>query len=193
MLSALGKQHERFTVNGHTARIGLLKPGNATQKSALATTCRANHTKSIMFFYYVVFVSSGLDGICVSIIALGVYTSGSLYKIFKIHITQISKEQYESALMLGLSERQVYRYVILPQALKTAMPLLAGELKLLLRSTSYTGYIAQKDLVKAADAIQGQTYEAFVPLLVISLAYLALSWAITELLCWLYKKLFVHG
>ena len=147
----------------------------------------------MMFFYYVVFVSSGLDGICVSIIALGVYTSGSLYKIFKIHITQISKEQYESALMLGLSERQAYRYVILPQALKTAMPLLAGELKLLLRSTSYAGYIAQKDLVKAADAIQGQTYEAFVPLLVISLAYLALSWAITELLCWLYKKLFVHG
>ena len=147
----------------------------------------------MMFFYYVVFVSSGLSGVVVSIIALGIYTSGSLYKIFKIHIMQVGKEQRESAFMLGLKERQVYRYVILPQALKSSMPLLAGELKLLLRSTSYAGYIAQKDLVKAADAIQSDTLEAFIPLFVVSLLYLFLSWAITELLYWLYKKLFVHG
>lgn len=147
----------------------------------------------MMFFYYVVFVSSGLSGVVVSIIALGIYTSGSLYKIFKIHIMQVGKEQRESAFMLGLKERHAYRYVILPQALKSSMPLLAGELKLLLRSTSYAGYIAQKDLVKAADAIQSDTLEAFIPLLVVSLLYLFLSWAIVELLCWLYNKLFVHG
>ena len=147
----------------------------------------------MMFFYYVVFVSSGLSGVVVSIIALGIYTSGSLYKIFKIHIMQVGKEQRESAFMLGLKGRHAYRYVILPQALKSSMPLLAGELKLLLRSTSYAGYIAQKDLVKAADAIQSDTLEAFIPLLVVSLLYLFLSWAIVELLCWLYKKLFVHG
>ena len=147
----------------------------------------------MMFFYYVVFVSSGIGGIAVSVIALGIYTSGSLYKIFKIHITQIGKEQCESAFMLGMKESQIYCYVIFPQALKTAMPLLVGELKLLLRSTSYAGYIAQKDLVKAADTVLGNTFEAFVPLLVVSLIYLALSWAITELLHWLYKKLFVHG
>ena len=147
----------------------------------------------MMFFYSVVFVSSGLSGVVVSIIALGIYTSGSLYKIFKIHIMQVGKEQRESAFMLGLKERQAYHYVILPQALKSSMPLMAGELKLLLRSTSYAGYIAQKDLVKAADAIQSDTLEAFIPLFVVSLLYLFLSWAITELLCWLYKKLFVHG
>ncbi len=147
----------------------------------------------MMFFYYVVFVSSGLSGVVVSIIALGIYTSGSLYKIFKIHIMQVGREQRESAFMLGLKERQAYHYVILPQALKSSMPLMAGELKLLLRSTSYAGYIAQKDLVKAADAIQSDTLEAFIPLFVVSLLYLFLSWAITELLCWLYKKLFVHG
>ena len=147
----------------------------------------------MMFFYYVVFVSSGLSGVVVSIIALGIYTSGSLYKIFKIHIMQVGKEQRESAFMLGLKERQAYHYVILPQALKSSMPLMAGELKLLLRSTSYAGYIAQKDLVKAADAIQSDTLEAFIPLFVVSLLYLFLSWAITELLYLLYKKLFVHG
>lgn len=147
----------------------------------------------MMFFYYVVFVSSGLSGVVVSIIALGIYTSGSLYKIFKIHIMQVGKEQRESAFMLGLKERLAYHYVILPQALKSSMSLMAGELKLLLRSTSYAGYIAQKDLVKAADAIQSDTLEAFIPLFVVSLLYLFLSWAITELLCWLYKKLFVHG
>ena len=57
------------------------------------------------------------------------------------------------------------------------MSLMRG-MKVLLRATSYAGYIAQKDLVKAVDAIRAQTYDAFVPLLIVSLFYLALSWVI---------------
>jgi ABC-type amino acid transport system permease subunit len=146
----------------------------------------------MMFFYYVVFVSSGLSGVVVSIIALGIYTSGSLYKIFKIHIMQVGKEQRESAFMLGLKERQAYHYVILPQAIKSSMPLMAGELKLLLRSTSYAGYIAQKDLVKAVDAIRALTFDSFVPLLIVSLIYLLLSWLIGKGLNTLYVKFIKH-
>ena len=72
------------------------------------------------------------------------------------------------------------------------LPLVIGELKLLLRSTSYAGYIAQKDLVKAVDAIRAQTFDAFVPLLFISLLYLALSWMIVRSAKMLSSKLFRH-
>ena len=143
----------------------------------------------MMFFFYVVFGGT-LNGIVVSIIALGIYSSGSLYKIFKIHITQVDKEQLEAGRMLGLSTFKCYRYIILPQAVKTMLPLVGGELKLLLRATSYAGYIAQKDLVKAVDAIRGFTYDAFVPLLLVSLLYLLLSWLIIKTLDWFYIKFF---
>ena len=142
-------------------------------------------------FYYVVFASVPfVNGVCVSIIALGVYSSASLTKIFTIHIEQVGKEQREVARMLGLTSPQIYRYIVLPQAIKSMLPLVIGVLKLLLRSTSYAGYIAQKDLVKAVDAIRAQTFDAFVPLLFISLLYLALSWMIVHSVKMLSSKFF---
>lgn len=143
----------------------------------------------MMFFFYVVF-NGAVNGILVSIIALGIYTSGALYKIFKIHIEQVGKEQLEVARMLGISTFKCYRYIILPQAIKTMLPLVGGELKLLLRATSYSGYIAQKDLVKAVDTIRGFTYDAFIPLLLVSLLYLLLSWLIVKTLDYISKKVF---
>ena len=145
----------------------------------------------MMFFYYVIF-SGSMNGIVVSIIALGVYTSGTLTKIFKIHIKQVGKEQYEAGKMLGFSSKQIYRLIILPQAFKNMLPLVIGEIKVLLRATSYAGYIAQKDLVKAGDSIRTETGDVFLPLLFISLLYLFLSWGIVKLFQMLNVKLFHH-
>jgi ABC-type amino acid transport system permease subunit len=133
-----------------------------------------------------------LNGVLVSIIALGVYTSGSLAKLFKIHIHQVGKEQYEAGRMLGFTPWQTYRYIVLPQAVHNMLPLVIGELKVLLRATSYAGYIAQKDLVKAVDSIRSETGDAFIPLLFISLLYLFLSWLIAKAIQWLNVKLFRH-
>ena len=113
-------------------------------------------------------------------------------KIFKIHVSQVGKEQKEAAQLLGLTPFQTFRHITLPQAYKTMMPLVGGELKLLLRSTSYAGYIAQKDLVKAVDAIRALTFDSFVPLLIVSLIYLLLSWLIGKGLNLLYVKFIKH-
>ena len=145
----------------------------------------------MMFFYYVIF-SASLNGIVVSIIALGVYTSGTLTKIFKIHIKQVGKEQYEAGRMLGFTSKQIYRLIVLPQAVKSMLPLVVGEMKVLLRATSYAGYIAQKDLVKAVDSIRTQTEDVFIPLLFVSLLYLFLSWLIGKIFHLLYVKFFCY-
>ena len=145
----------------------------------------------MMFFYYVIF-SASLNGIVVSIIALGVYTSGTLTKIFKIHIKQVGKEQYEAGRMLGFTSKQIYRLIVLPQAVKSMLPLVVGEMKVLLRATSYAGYIAQKDLVKAVDSIRAQTEDVFIPLLFVSLLYLLLSWMIGKIFHFLYVKFFYY-
>ena len=145
----------------------------------------------MMFFYYVVF-SASMNGVLVSIIALGVYSSGALEKIFKIHIKQVGKEQYEAGRMLGFTPWQIYRLIILPQAIKTMLPLVIGEMKVLLRATSYAGYIAQKDLVKAVDSIRTETGDVFLPLLFISLLYLFLSWMIAKIFHLLYVKFFSY-
>ena len=94
--------------------------------------------------------------------------------------------------MLGFTSSQIYRLIILPQAIKNMLPLVVGEMKVLLRATSYAGYIAQKDLVKAVDSIRAQTEDVFLPLLFISLLYLFLSWLIAKVFQLLYVKFFCH-
>lgn len=143
----------------------------------------------MMFFYYVIFAGE-LDGILVSIIALGVYTSGTLTKVFTVHILQIDRGQVEAGLSLGMTSRQCYRHIVMPQAIKAMLPIFTGDMKALLRATSYAGYIAQKDLIKAVDAIREMHFDTFLPLVIVSVLYLILSWLITLLINFLYGKLF---
>lgn len=52
-------------------------------------------------------------------------------------------------------------WALLLASFLTLLPLVVGEMKVLLRATSYAGYIAQKDLVKAVDSIRAQTEDVF--------------------------------
>lgn len=145
----------------------------------------------MMFFYYVIFAGK-MNGILVSIIALGVYMSGSMLRVFKIHIQQVGEGQIEAGRALGMTTRQCYRYIVLPQAAKAMIPFIIPELKVLLRATSYAGYIAQKDLIKAVFAIRDIYSDMLVPLLIASILYLTLSWVITKLIEKLGVKIFKY-
>ena len=145
----------------------------------------------MMFFYYVVFAGE-MNGIFVSIIALGVYTSGSLVKVFKVHILQVDRGQIEAGRALGLTKAQCYRHIVLPQAVKSMLPIFPGHLKQQLRATSYAGYIAQKDLIKAVSAVREQYDDTFLPLVIVSILYLILSWMISQVIQFLYIKFFKY-
>ena len=146
----------------------------------------------IFFFYYIVFATVRISGIIVCSIALGVYTSGSLIKIISIHLNQIDKNQHAAAEMLGLTGWKKYKYIILPQAVKPMLPLIAAEAKVLLRATTYAGYISELDLVKVTEIIRNQTYDVLVPLLFVSVVFLSLSHLIVEGLSAIYRKAFKY-
>ena len=144
----------------------------------------------IFFFYYIVFATTHISGILVCAIALGVYTSGSLITIFNVHLNQIDHNQHAAAQMLGLTGWKKYRYVILPQAVKPMLPFIASETKVLLRATTYAGYISELDLVKVTEIIRNQTYDVLVPLLLVSVIFLILSQLIISGYSALYNKVF---
>lgn len=146
----------------------------------------------IFFFYYVIFAHIQVHGIIVCIIALGIYSSGSLMNIFQVHLNQVSKAQHNAAHTLGLYGWKKYKYVIMPQAVKPMLPLLAAESKVLLRATSYAGYISQFDLVKVTEVIRNQTYDVLVPLIFVSIVFLVLSRFIVDILSYIYKRAFSY-
>ena len=146
----------------------------------------------IFFFYYIVFAYTHVNGIIVCAISLGVYSSGSLMNIFTVHLKQIDRNQHAAAEMLGLRGWNKYRYVILPQAFKPMLPLIGAECKVLLRATTYAGYISEIDLVKVTEIIRNQTYDVLIPLLLVSIIFLILSHLIVEALSAIYNKAFKY-
>lgn len=142
----------------------------------------------MMFFYYVIFAGE-MNGVVVSVIALAVYASGSLMHIFTIHIQQVGKGQVEAGLTLGLTRKQCFRYIVLPQALKSMLPLFISDMKSLLLATSYAGYVSQQDLIMSVYSVREQYSDTFLPLLLVSIMYLILSWLIAWAMQMLCKKL----
>ena len=72
--------------------------------------------------------------------------------------------------------------IVFPQALRKGLPLYSGECVSLLKSTSIVGYIAIQDLTRASDLIRSRTFDALVPLLVVTILYFVLAWLLRLLL-----------
>lgn len=146
----------------------------------------------IFFFYYIVFAQVNTDGILACIVALGVYGSGSFANVIHVHLNEVDPMEHKAAHMLGLKGWKKYRLVILPQAVKSMLPFFLSESKVLLRATTFAGYVSILDLVKVSELIRNQTYDALVPLVFVSIVFLFLSWLIKEGLYLSYNKLFAN-
>ena len=94
-----------------------------------------------------------------------------------------------TTLALGFSERQAFRKFILPPAILTFFPTYQTEIVNLLKATAIVGYIAVQDLTKVADLIRARTFDAFMPLIVISVLYLILTWLFLRGTDWFLTKL----
>ena len=62
--------------------------------------------------------------------------------------------------------------IILPQAVKNVLPALCNEFITLLKETSICGYIGLNDLTRGGDIIRSNTFDAFMPLILVAIIYL---------------------
>ncbi|MDD2435736.1 MAG: amino acid ABC transporter permease [Bacilli bacterium] len=136
----------------------------------------------LMIIYYIIFKTSTLNILIIGILAFGINSGAYVSEIFRTGIESIDKGQMEAGKSIGLSYSQIMRYIILPQAIKNAMPALGNEFVTLIKETSVAGYIGIRDLTKSGDIIASRTYDYFFPLIITALIYLALTLGITKLL-----------
>ena len=82
--------------------------------------------------------------------------------------------QAEAGRSLGLGYIDTMRLIVIPQAFKAILPALGNEFIMLLKDTSLITVIGGKEMVYAAQAIYGRTYEQMFPLIGIACIYLVL-------------------
>ncbi len=133
--------------------------------------------------YFVLFIDIRSDrlfgiedtnGIVVAIITFGINSGAYMSEILRGGVNAVDKGQMEAGRSLGLSWVQTFIRVVLPQALKSAIPTMFNEFISLIKETSVAGYVGILDLTKIQSYITVQTMELFTPLLIIAAIYLSI-------------------
>jgi len=136
----------------------------------------------LMIMFYIVFSSSGVTATTVAVVAFAMNFGAFTSEIFRTGLSSVDKGQREAGIALGFTNVQTFFYIVLPQALKKIIPVFKNEAVSLVKNTSIVGYIAIQDLTKVSDIIRSRTFDAFFPLIVISVLYFALAWLLGKLL-----------
>lgn len=129
----------------------------------------------LMILYYVIFGSVSISGIVVAVIGFTLTFGASVLGLLKMGVGMIDQGQYEAAYALGHSNRHTFFKIILPQAIPHVMPAYQGEIVGLIKATAIVGYIAVQDLTKMGDIVRSRTYEAFFPLIAVTVIYFLLE------------------
>ena len=136
-----------------------------------------------LLIVYGVILASWQNRNVVAAIAFGLNSGAYVAEIFRSGLLSIDKGQMEAGRSLGLSYGATMARVIIPQAMRNAIPPLGNEFIALIKETAIVGTIGILDLTKAADKISGVTFELFMPLLISAVFYLVL----VLLLSWIMK------
>lgn len=131
--------------------------------------------------YYIVANALRLDArAAAGVLILALFEGAYLSEIFRGALDSISASQLEAARAVGFDRGQTWRFVILPQAMRRALPGTAGQLVSLVKDSSLLSVIAINELTKSVQAVNAAAYtglEGFIPLMLLYLALtLPLSW-----------------
>lgn len=133
----------------------------------------------LLIMYYVIFASVNVNAVLVAVLAFGLNSGAYVAEAVRAGIISIPVGQFEAGRSLGFTYTQTMRYVIMPQAVRNALPAMFNEFIALLKESSIVGYIGLIDLTKAGDIIRSGTYSAFLPLITVGLIYLVIVMIMT--------------
>ncbi len=105
----------------------------------------------------------------------------------------VDRTQVESGMCIGLTTAQNIRYVVLPQALATAVPAVGANVIFLLKETSVFSAVALADLMYVAKDLIGMYYKTDEALLMLVAAYLVILLPLSLLFSFVERRMRYAG
>ena len=93
---------------------------------------------------------------------------------FRAGLESIEKVQIESGLSIGLSKKQLMRYVIFPQAFRIALPATGANIIFLLKETSVVSAISVAELLYTTNSLIAIYYKTYEMLFLLVISYFIL-------------------
>lgn len=122
------------------------------------------------------------------IFALSVFTGAYVVEIVRAGIESIHPGQVEAARSGGMTYFQCMQHIILPQALKTILPPLAGQFINLIKDSSLLGMIAIRELTKATREGVATSLQTFELWIMCAILYLLMTFTLSMAVQYLERR-----
>lgn len=144
-----------------------------------------------LFFLYYGFPQVGLKLEAESCAIIGLSFLGGSYmsEAIRAGLESIHQSQLEAGLSIGLSNWQLMRYIIFPQAFKFAIPAFIANIIFLLKETSVVSAIALADIMFVTKDLIGMYYKTSESLLMLVIAYILLLLPLSLFFSYLERRL----
>jgi len=143
----------------------------------------------VLIFFYVVADAFHLGNrYAVGILTLAVFSGAYITEIIRAGVESVGRSQWESAMAIGLTRAQTYRYVVFPQALRQTLPPLAGQFVSLVKDSSLLSIIAISEFTLNAQEVNAFTFSTLESYLPLAVGYLALTLPISIWTRWLERR-----
>ncbi|MBR2766124.1 MAG: amino acid ABC transporter permease [Blautia sp.] len=119
-----------------------------------------------------------INNVTASRVAMTLYSAAFLGEIMRGAILSVGKDQYEGAYSLGLSKAMTFRYIVLPQAFRIALPNICSFCLGLLKGSSVVFGIGVVDMMAAAKIRAETGYRYIEAYLLAGMIYLILVFVI---------------
>jgi His/Glu/Gln/Arg/opine family amino acid ABC transporter permease subunit len=128
------------------------------------------------------------SAITTALVALVLNVSAYNAETFRAGINSIRKGQMEAALAMGMSRRQAMFKVVIPQAARRILPVVASTWISLFKDTSLVSVIAVGELAYTSMQIRAQTFRVLEMLTAMAVLYWLMGYPQAKLVDWIHKK-----
>jgi polar amino acid transport system permease protein len=144
-----------------------------------------------LFYIYFVLPDLGisLSAVQAAIIGLGIAYSPYMAEIFRAGIEAIDRGQTEAALSIGMGWGLMMRRVVLPQAIRVALPPYGSTMVMTLKDSSLASTITVAELSLQGKLLASSTFENTTIFTLVALIYLAMSLPLTAFNSWLERRM----
>jgi His/Glu/Gln/Arg/opine family amino acid ABC transporter permease subunit len=144
----------------------------------------------VYWAFYVLPITTGvgLSPLATGLAALALNVTAYNAETFRAGIHSIRKGQGEAALALGMSRSQALRRIVIPQALRRVLPVLASTWVSLFKDTSLVSVIAVSELAYVSMQIRSQTFRVLEMLTAMAAIYWLLGYPQAKLVDWVQRR-----
>ena len=144
----------------------------------------------IVWFFYCVpmLFDVFIDPITMGVLALGLNLTAFNAEAYRAGVQAVPREHLDACVALGLRPWQRTLHVILPQALRSAIPVLMTNGISILQQSALVAIVAVADLMYVGKSIATEAYRPLETYSLIALIYFALSLPIAQFVQWLERR-----